>query len=224
MGKKTEGPQTVEVAEIESMSCGEPDGRLRMILIRESECSKKTLSSFTGLPLDNIYLSHWMITSVIWSYFAGEDNCELLAWYYAPPWLCPTSRWSSYVSLNKYKLAVFLQRQTFTISSLVGYLETCLRNHLVWETSMFYKDVNSLPVRDLVIWRAHYGLWPIWRFLCLFMDTHIVKVKSMTGKDKHQAKMVVTSWWEGGRGMWLEKGSQRFSFTCIFNLIWLTGT
>ena len=56
------------------------------------------------------------------------------------------------------------------------------------------------------------------------MDTHIVKVKSMTGTDKHQAKMVVTSWWEGGRGMWLEKGSQRFSFTCIFNLIWLTGT
>ena len=66
------------------------------------------------------------------------------------------------------------------------------------------------------------GFGPFEEF-CLCLWIHIVKVKSMTGNDKHQAKMVVTSWWEGGRGMWLEKGSQRFSYSCIFNLIWLTG-
>lgn len=92
MGKKTEGPQTVEVAEIESMSSGEPDGRLRMILIRESECSKKTLSNFTGLPLDNIYLSHWMITSVIWIYFAGEDNCRVPCLILCPSMTLPYFR------------------------------------------------------------------------------------------------------------------------------------
>lgn len=61
------------------------------------------------------------------------------------------------------------------------------------------------------------------RILSLFMDTHIVKVKSMTGNDKHQVKMVVTPW-ERGRGMQLEKGSQKFSYTSIFNLSWLIGT
>ena len=65
---------------------------------------------------------------------------------------------------------------------------------------MFYMHVNSLPVKNLVIQGAHYGLWPTWRILSLFIDTYIVKVKSMTGNDKHQVKMVVTSW-EGGREM-----------------------
>lgn len=79
MGKKTEGPQTLEVAETESMSWREPDGRVRKVLIREPECSKRTLSNFTGLPLDNIYLSYWMITSVLWIYLAVKTIVEFLA-------------------------------------------------------------------------------------------------------------------------------------------------
>jgi len=92
MGKKTEGPQTVEVAEIESMGWEEPDGRLRKILIRESECSKKTLSNFTGLLLDNVYLRYWMITSVIWIYFAGEDNCRVPCLILGPSMTLPYFR------------------------------------------------------------------------------------------------------------------------------------
>lgn len=154
------------------MSCGEPDRRLRMILIRESECSKKTLSSFTGLPLDNIYLSHWMITSVIWSYFAGEDNCRAPCLILCPSMTLPTSEWSSYVSLNKYKLAVSSRDRLYNLSSLVGYLEAVSEIHLVWGNIHVYKGCKFSSVRDLVIWRARMGFGPFEDF-CLCLWIHI---------------------------------------------------
>ena len=92
MGKKTEGPQSVEVAETESMSWREPEGRVRKVLIRESQCSKRTLSNFTGLPLDNIYLSYWMITSVLWIYLASEDNCRVPCLILCPSMTLPYFR------------------------------------------------------------------------------------------------------------------------------------
>lgn len=61
---------------VETESTGDwgQDGSMRKVLIREAGCPKKRWSHFTGLPVDNRNLSYWMISSVLWIYFACEDS------------------------------------------------------------------------------------------------------------------------------------------------------